>query len=74
MSTAIPQTDAALLAAQAQAGQAGVLAYEAAKREMAANRQQATSDAMAAAQGRGAPAGEMESQLATVNSMYAMRR
>src|SRR5262245_21370462 len=56
MST-IPTSDAALLAAQAKAGQAGVDAYEAARAEMERQRTASVQTAMQEAALRGAPAG-----------------
>lgn len=56
---AIPQSDGALLAAQAKAGQAGVDAYEAAKQELAANSGRTIQGAMTSATARGAPSGAL---------------
>ena len=73
-SPAIPSSDKALLEAQAQAGPAGVQAYEAAKAEL--KNQQATTlaEAARAAQARGGPAGAMESELATASQIYDSRQ
>lgn len=72
--TAIPQSDAALLAAQAKAGQAGLDAYEAAKAEMSANRSNAISGALSAAQSRGVPNAAMQSTLAGAEQVYNNRQ
>jgi hypothetical protein len=72
--TAIPQSDAALLAAQAKAGQAGLDAYEAAKAEMASNRTNAISGALSAAESRGAPNAAMQSTLAGAEEVYDQRQ
>ena len=72
--TAIPQSDGALLAAQAKAGQAGLDAYEAAKAEMSSNRNNAISGALSAAQSRGAPNAAMQSTLAGAEQVYDQRQ
>ena len=71
--TAIPQTSAEILAAQASAGQAGVAAYEQAQAAMGTARTQAVTDAMTAAESRGAPAAAMESALGSTNEAYDRR-
>jgi hypothetical protein len=73
-SPAIPQNDPALLAAQAKAGQAGVEAYEAAKREMQGTQQSTAASALAAAENRGAPQGAMQAAMAGSNQMYDRRQ
>tara|TARA_R110000737_G_scaffold352664_1_gene399642 strand:+ start:825 stop:2624 length:1800 start_codon:yes stop_codon:yes gene_type:complete len=72
--TAIPQSDGALLAAQAKAGQAGLDAYEAAKAEMSSNRNNAISGALSAAESRGAPNAAMQSTLAGAEQVYDQRQ
>lgn len=66
----VPKADAALLAAQAEAGKAGVQAYEAAKAELSTQKQQAVQDAAMAASLRGAPEGAMEQAMAGASQMY----
>lgn len=72
MST-IPSTDAALLAAQAKAGQAGVDAYNAAKDELTKQRQSAVDQAMREAALRGAPTGAVGSIASTITAPYDQR-
>lgn len=70
MADAIPSADAALLAAQAKAGQAGVDAYQAAKQELQNQRQQAIQQAMQEAALRGAPANAIGSIQSTFTTPY----
>jgi hypothetical protein len=70
MADPIPSADAALLAAQAKAGQAGVDAYKAAQNEFTNQRQQALQQAMQEAGLRGAPAGAMQSLQSTMSAPY----
>lgn len=71
---AIPLSDGALLAAQAKAGQAGVDAYEAAKAEMSASKNNVLQGAMDAAGNRGVPQGAMESTLSGATDIYNKRQ
>lgn len=73
MADPIPAADAALLAAQAKAGQAGVDAYKAAQTSLQQQRQGAVETAMREAALRGAPTGAMESQLSTMTAPYDQR-
>jgi hypothetical protein len=73
MADPVPAVDAALLAAQAKAGQAGVEAYKAAKESLQAQRTTAVSTAMREAALRGAPAGAAESQQSMVTGPYDQR-
>lgn len=66
----IPQADKALLAAQAQAGKAGIDAYNAAKSELEAQRQAAVQRALREATLRGTPLDAVQSQLSTVTQPY----
>lgn len=70
---AVPAADAALLAAQAKAGQAGVDAYEAAKAELTDQRQQAVQSAMQEAAMRGSPADAAASQQSIATAPYDQR-
>ena len=70
MADPIPSADAALLAAQARAGQAGVDAYKAAQAELGNQRQQALQQAMQEAALRGAPGGAMQSIQSTITGPY----
>lgn len=73
MADPIPAADAALLAAQAKAGQAGVDAYKAAQTTLQTQRQGAVDMAMREAALRGAPTGAMESQVSTMTQPYDQR-
>lgn len=70
MADAIPSADAALLAAQAKGGQAGVDAYNAAKQELMNQRQSAVQQAMQEAALRGAPINAIPSIQSTITSPY----
>lgn len=70
MADPIPSSDAALLAAQAKGGQAGVDAYQAAKQEMERQRQQQIQQAMQEAALRGAPGGAIGSLQSTITAPY----
>ena len=69
----IPSADKALLAAQATAGPAGVDAYEAAKRELAAQQAAAVAQAQAEAQRRGSPTGALSAASGAASGMYDQR-
>jgi hypothetical protein len=73
MADPVPAANAALLAAQAQSGQAGVAAYQAAQQNLAAQKQQAVEQAMREAAMRGAPTGAMESQQSIMTLPYDQR-
>lgn len=72
MST-IPTADAALLAAQAEAGQAGVKAYEAAKAELERQRTAAVQQAMQEAALRGSPGQAVQSIAGQISDPYSQR-
>lgn len=77
MAEAIPTSDAALLAAQAKAGQAGVDAYHAAISTLQSQQQSAVQTAMQEAALRGgpggAPAGAAQSQAGIISAPYDQR-
>jgi len=70
---AVPAADAALLAAQAKAGKAGVDAYTAAKAQLAKQRQSAVQQAMQEAALRGGPAAAAQSQQGVITAPYDER-
>lgn len=70
MAEPIPQADAALLAAQAQAGQAGVAAYQAAKAELEGQRSNALQTALREASLRGTPLEAAQSLQSQVTGGY----
>jgi hypothetical protein len=72
-STAIPQADQALLEAQAQAGPAGVKAYEAARTQLEQQQQTTLAQAAEAATARGGPAGAMGHALSVADDTYQRR-
>ena len=73
MATVIPAADKALLAAQASAGQQGVAAYEAAKKELGAQQASASARAMDEAARRGTPGAAMGSVTGSADAMYDRR-
>lgn len=70
MADPIPAANAALLAAQAKAGQAGVDAYKAAQAELQNQRKTAVQQAMQEAALRGAPTGAVGSIASTITGPY----
>lgn len=73
MSSTIPVDDKALLNAQAKAGPAGVEAYEAAKKELAAQQAAAAARAQAEAARRGTPGVAVGGVSAGSDEMYSRR-
>lgn len=73
VTTVIPSADKALLAAQASAGPAGVDAYEAAKRELAAQQASAVAQAQTEAQRRGSPTAALSAASGAASGMYDQR-
>jgi hypothetical protein len=73
MADPIPAVDAALLAAQARAGQAGVDAYKAATAELQKQRQMSVEQAMQEAALRGAPVGAAQQVQSIATAPYDQR-
>lgn len=69
----VPHADKALLEAQAQAGAAGVAAYEAAKAQFEQSSQQTLAAAAEASRARGGPAGAMQHAMSTAEDLVNRR-